>query len=111
MARHALSLWIVDRFGAGFPFATLLINITGSFAIGVVLTVLSERLIADPAWRLVLVVGFLGGYTTYSSYSLEALALIASGASVRAGLYILASNVLGLLVAFLGIVLARRWGL
>jgi fluoride exporter len=110
LARYSVSAWIIGRFGTDFPFATFLINVTGSFAIGVLLTVLTERLTVDPAYRLFVVVGFLGGYTTFSTYSFEALALMAGGAPLRAGLYILLSNVMSLGFAFLGIVLARRLG-
>src|SRR6476661_8817976 len=75
-ARYILGLWIVGRVGSAFPWNTLLINVTGSLAIGVILTVLTERIVADPAWRLFLVVGFLGGYTTFSSYTFEAISLL-----------------------------------
>ncbi len=77
--RYALGLWIVSRLGSAFPFSTLLINVTGSFAIGALLVLLTERFVTDPAWRLFLVVGFLGGYTTFSSYTFEALTLIEQG--------------------------------
>jgi CrcB protein len=110
VARYGLGLWIVGRLGPGFPFHTLIINVTGSFAIGILLTLLTERLIADPAWRLFLVVGFLGGYTTFSSYTFETLALIEAGESLGAVLYVLGSNGLGLLAALLGIMLARAIG-
>ena len=64
-ARYALGTWIVQRIGLSFPWHTLLINVTGSLAIGAILVLLTERLVADPAWRLFLVVGLLGGYTTF----------------------------------------------
>ncbi len=109
-ARYALGRWLVDRLGASFPYHTFIINVTGSFAIGLVLTLLTERLIADPAWRLLLVVGFLGGYTTFSSYTYEGLALLAAGDWPRALGYVAGSNVLGLAAAYLGLVLARAVG-
>ncbi len=106
-ARYALGVWIVGRLGAEFPFHTLLINVTGSFVIGVLLVLLSERLAVDPAWRLLLVVGFLGGYTTFSSYTFEALALAEGGRWLAAAWYVLGSNGLGLIAAYAGVVLAR----
>jgi CrcB protein len=109
-ARYALGLWIVGRAGAGFPLPTLVINITGSFAIGVLLVLFTERLVVDPAWRLLLVVGFLGGYTTFSSYSFEALRLLETGDWLPAGWYILGSNGLALAATFLGMVLGRAMG-
>ena len=109
-ARYALGTWITDRFGTAFPTHTLLINLTGSFAIGVLLVLLTERLVVDPAWRLLLVVGFLGGYTTFSSFTFEALALAEAGDWAGAAWYVLGSNGLGLLAAYGGIVLARALG-
>ena len=71
------------------------------------LVLLTERLVVDPAWRLLLVVGFLGGYTTFSTYTFEALALFETGDWLSAGGYVLASNVLGLLAALAGMSVAR----
>ena len=105
--RYLLGGWVVARLGGAFPFHTLLINVTGSLAIGAVLVLLTERLVADPAWRLLLVVGFLGGYTTFSSYTFEALSLVEEGNWVAALGYVLGSNGLGLLAAYAGMVLAR----
>jgi CrcB protein len=101
---------MVARLGATFPFHTLLINVSGSLAIGVLLVLLTQRLVADPAWRLLLVVGFLGGYTTFSSYAFEVLALVDEGDWLPAAWYVLASNGLGLAAAYAGIVLARSVG-
>jgi CrcB protein len=105
--RYALGAWIADRVGTAFPWSTLLINVTGSLAIGLILTALTQKLAVDPAWRLLLVVGFLGGYTTFSSYTFEALALAAEGEWLRALAYGLASNGLGLAAAYAGILLAH----
>jgi fluoride exporter len=109
-ARYGLGAWIVARVGAAFPFHTLLINITGSFAIGVLMVLLTERLVADPAWRLLFVAGFLGGYTTFSSYTFEAVSLMQEGDWLPALWYVLGSNLLGLIAAYSGIVLARSVG-
>lgn len=109
-ARYALGAWVTARLGSGFPIHTLLINVSGSFAIGVLLVLMTERLAVDPAWRLLLVVGFLGGYTTFSSYTFEALALAEAGDWAGATWYVLGSNGLGLLAAYGGMVLARALG-
>lgn len=109
-ARYALGLWIVGRAGVGFPLPTLVINVTGSFAIGVLLVFFTERLIVDPAWRLLLIVGFLGGYTTFSSYSFEALCLLETGDWLPAAWYIMGSNGLALTATYLGMVLGRAVG-
>jgi fluoride exporter len=106
-ARYLLGGWVVARLGGAFPFHTLLINLSGSLAIGALLVLLTERLVADPAWRLLLVVGFLGGYTTFSSYTFEALSLAEEGDWLAAMAYVLGSNGLGLLAAYVGMVVAR----
>jgi CrcB protein len=107
IARFALGAGVAARLGTAFPAGTLLINVTGSLAIGVLLVLLTERLAAPPVWRLFLVVGFLGGYTTFSSYTFEALALLEAGAWAQGAGYVLASNGLGLTACYAGMVLAR----
>lgn len=109
-ARHALGVWIVARVGASFPWHTLAINLTGSLAIGAIVVLLSERLGGDPAWRLFLVVGFLGGYTTFSSYTFEGLALLQARQWLPAACYLLGSNGLGLAATYAGMALARASG-
>ena len=64
---------------AAFPYGTLLINLTGSLVLGFSLVLTTERILADPRWRLVVAVGFSGGYTTYSSFAYETFALFAQG--------------------------------
>lgn len=106
-ARYIAGNWIIARTGGGWPYHTFLINVTGGLAIGCILTILNARFPGDPAWRLFLVVGFLGGYTTFSSYTFEGLTLLRSGAWLSACAYILGSNLLGLLATLLGLLLAR----
>jgi CrcB protein len=106
-ARYVLGLWIAARLGSSFPWGTLLINVTGSLLIGIILTVLTDRLVADPAWRLLLVVGFLGGYTTFSSFTMEALDLAQGGEWLLALAYVLGSNIVGLAAVVLGARLAH----
>ena len=105
--RYVLGAWIGNRFGVGFPYGTFLINVSGSLLIGVILTLLTEQLIVDPLWRRLVVIGFLGGYTTFSSFSYEALALAEQGNWSRSLAYILGTNVLGLLACYSGIIVAR----
>src|SRR5215213_722227 len=75
--------WVANRvaalLGPGFPWGTLLINVSGSLLIGLALTLLGQRMVADPAYRLLLVTGFLGAYTTFSTFSYETLALLQEG--------------------------------
>lgn len=109
-ARYVVGNWLVGRMGGGWPYHTFLINVTGGLAIGFILTLLTDHFPADPAWRLFLVVGLLGGYTTFSSYTFEGLALLRSGDWLGATAYLLGSNILGLLATFLGLGLARAVG-
>ncbi len=108
-ARFGLTRFLVDRLGGGFPYATFVVNLSGSLAIGVLLTLLAQRS-SDLAWRLFAVVGFLGGYTTFSTYTFEAVALLEQGRLTRALLYLLGSNLLGLLACYGGMILARGTG-
>ena len=103
-ARYALGVWLGARLGAAFPYATLLVNVSGSLAIGVLAALLTER--AAPAWRLLLVVGFLGGYTTFSSYALEAVALAQRGEWGRGLWYVVGSNGLALAACAAGLAIA-----
>lgn len=107
-ARYWLGRVVVERFGSAFPWGTLLINITGAFLIGIIAEMLLLRQDDPPVWRLFLVVGVLGGYTTFSSYTLEIVALLRSDQMMRALAYVLASNVLGVAICYLGVSLARR---
>jgi fluoride exporter len=107
ITRYMFGLWIAERLGTSFPWGTMVINITGSLLIGLILTVLTDKVVADPAWRLLLVVGFLGGYTTFSSYTFEVLALASAGEWIFALAYVLGSNVIGLLAVVLGAMVAH----
>jgi CrcB protein len=88
----------------------MLINITGSLVIGFLMVLLTERLLANPLWRLLLVTGFLGGYTTFSSYTFETLGLLESGDWLRATWYFFGSSGVGLAAVYLGVVAGRALG-
>jgi CrcB protein len=109
-ARYAVGVGLGAGLGPAFPMATLVVNVSGSLAIGVLAGLLTER--SAPAWRLLLVVGFLGGYTTFSSYALEALALAQRGEWVRGLWYVVGSNGLALAACAAGLAVAgaaARW--
>jgi len=103
--RYALSTWMVARFGAGFPYGTFFINVSGAFVIGVFLALLTERVTLHPLWRPFFATGLLGGYTTFSSYTWEALALARGGDWLSAVAYVGGSNALGLAGVWLGAML------
>jgi CrcB protein len=106
-ARYLLAHWIGVRYGTHFPYGTLVINVTGSFVIGLFLVLISERLPVHPNWRLFFSVGFLGGYTTFSSFSFESLALIQNGFWLLGLVNITGSVVLGLMATLSGVMIAR----
>lgn len=101
-ARYLLGGWVADRLGAGFPFGTLLINLSGSFLLGLILAMISDRAVA-PTWvRAGLAVGLIGSYTTFSTFSAETLGLITSGNLLSAGLNMVASVGGTLIAVYLG---------
>ena len=106
-ARYWLSNWFVVRFGPAFPWGTLFINVSGGLVIGLVLTVLGQRLVADPTYRLLLVTGFLGAYTTFSTFTYETTALIQQGEYGSAAANVAGSVALGLAATLGGIWLGR----
>jgi fluoride exporter len=105
-ARFAVAQWMGGRWGWTFPWGTFTVNVTGSLAIGLVMMLLVTRG-ADPMYRLLLVTGFLGGYTTFSAFSFEALTLLEARRWDAAALYVIGSVVLGLLATALGLGLGR----
>ncbi len=109
-ARYMLGSWFAARYGSDFPWGTLFINVSGSFALGFLLAFLEQRAIANPTFRLLLGTGFLGAYTTFSTFSWETLALVQDGEYVQAGLNLLGSVGLGLVGVILGAAAGRLLG-
>ncbi|MFQ3670288.1 MAG: fluoride efflux transporter CrcB [Verrucomicrobiia bacterium] len=105
--RFALSLWILERFGDGFPLGTLAVNLTGSFLIGLIygLTAPDGLFPEPPLAREFLILGVLGGFTTFSTFSLQTLHLLQAGHWGLASINIIGSVTLCLLAAWFG------WGL
>ncbi|MGV8955852.1 MAG: fluoride efflux transporter CrcB [Cypionkella sp.] len=108
MCRYGLSVLIGRLWGSGFPLATLLINILGSLAMGLLVGWLAK---AMPSWaaegRLFLAVGVLGGFTTFSSFSLDTITLIERGEVGQAGLYAVLSVVVSVVCLYLGLLMTR----
>lgn len=107
--RMAVSLWIADRYAPGFPLGTLVVNVAGCFIIGIFsgLTGPDGPLLVSPIVRQGVMVGVLGGFTTFSSFSLQTLALANDGEWLYAGLNILLSVVLCLGAVWLGAIAAH----
>jgi len=107
-ARYLVGVYVAERLGTAFPYGTFLINVSGSLVIGFFLTLAAERFSIDPVWRLFFATGFLGAYTTFSSYTFEAAQLIRDGAYGLALLYLFGSVLAGMIGVFAGIVAAER---
>jgi len=106
--RFLIGAVVVARAGvSAAPYATLFINVSGSFLIGLALGTLQLRSDVSPLWRLFVATGILGGYTTFSTFSIDALALGSRGTLVVAGGYCIASVALGIGAASAGLALAR----
>lgn len=108
LSRYYLALILNQWLGTAFPFATFLINLSGAFAMGFFTSLAIARNILSPDVRLIVAVGFLGSYTTFSTYSLDLERLLQTGNWQFASLYWIGSTVLGVLSLELGHFLARK---
>jgi fluoride exporter len=106
--RFIIATAVSDRFVGRFPLGTFLINVTGCFGIGLLMTILTERFSPHPYWRLLLVVGVLGGYTTFSSFEWETFFVSRNESAWLGFLYVLSSVCVGYLAVWLGVIIARR---
>lgn len=107
LLRYVAGLAITSRWNGSFPMGTFLINVTGSFAIGVIASLLANA--TNPLWRPLLITGVLGGYTTFSSFEWETISAARGGATGIAWLYLIASVALGYLACWLGVTAAGFW--
>lgn len=108
LSRYYLGIWFLQKFGNAFPYGTLFINITGSLAMGFFVTLaLENSTIISPEVRLLIAVGFLGSYTTFSTYELETMTLLKQGNILPAAAYWLGSAIFGILGLQLGHILAK----
>jgi len=105
--RYWMSRSAVRWLGPVFPYGTLSINVLGSFVLGFFLVWTSERVLVDPRWRLLIAVGFCGGYTTFSSYAYETMAFFEQGQWTLMAANFLANNLLACGAVVAGMVLAR----
>ena len=106
-ARYGLDGVVSDRVGASFPWGTLVINVSGSLVLGFVFTLLTERVAVDTALRFAITTGFIGSYTTFSTWMLETVRLAQDRSYLLATANAVGSVVLGLLAVGAGIVAAR----
>ncbi len=107
VTRLVLATWIGQRWGRSFPLGTFVINVSGSFLIGFLMTLMAERFVENPQWRLLLIVGGLGGYTTFSTFQYETGKLVMDGELGYAELNMVLSVAIGFMALKLGDVLAK----
>jgi fluoride exporter len=107
-ARYLVAGWITERLGGSFPYGTMIINVSGSFILGLFLEFTADRLFVHPHWRLFFAIGFLGAYTTFSTFSFESLALLEEGSYILAIVNMVGSMVLGLIAVLAGVIICRQ---
>jgi CrcB protein len=108
LMRYVLGGAIAVRIGGRFPLGTLVINVTGSFLIGILMTLFTERFQPHPNWRLLLVVGVLGGYTTFSTFEYETFRAVQDGGKWIGLVNVIASVVLGYVAVWIGSAMVGR---
>ena len=108
LARYGISGWVYDRLGENFPWGTLVVNLVGCLALGLVIRWLQVSAVS-PEVRPFLTIGVLGAFTTFSTFSYETVALLQEGQWLRAGLYMGGSVVLGLIAMVAGMALATAF--
>jgi CrcB protein len=106
--RYGLSTWVHTLAGRGFPYGTLAVNVLGCLVMGVLFVLLVERMGESAVWRAGLLIGVLGGFTTFSTFSIETFNLIEQGAMAKAAGNMAASLVLCVGATWLGVILARQ---
>jgi len=107
IARYWVGSTIARRMGTRFPYGTFVINVTACVIIGFSLTYLGRRAGLSPAWRFFVPIGFIGAYSTFSTYEWETLSTLRTGAFALAGLYSIGSLIVGLAATWCGAMLAE----
>lgn len=108
LLRYWVSISVHALLGRGFPYGTLVVNVMGSLLMGYLFVLLLERLAVDGMWRAAILIGLLGGFTTFSTFSVETINLLEQGAVARALLNILLSVTLCVAAAWLGVLWGRQ---
>jgi len=107
ISRYAVEGWVSERTQATFPWGTLVVNVSGSFLLGLIFALLTERFLPHPALRSAITVGFIGAYTTFSTFTFETVRLAEDGAWTLAAGNIAASLLAGLVAVYAGLRLGR----
>ena len=109
LARYGLQWLVQFRTGGAFPFGTLAVNLSGCFFLGLIAQYTLNHLLIPPEWRMAITIGFFGGFTTFSSFTWEAVKMLEDGEWMRASIYVGTSVVAGLLLTLAGIRFANRF--
>ena len=107
LLRYWLSGYVARQYGETFPWGTMAVNLTGCLVTGAVFYVTEERFLINPTVRTVILIGLLGGFTTFSSYGLQTFTLLRDGEYGLATLNVVTSNVLGLFMVWAGYTLGK----
>ncbi|HKE56156.1 MAG TPA: fluoride efflux transporter CrcB [Pyrinomonadaceae bacterium] len=107
LCRYWLSGLVARQYGETFPWGTMAVNLSGCLLAGVIFYLTEERFLVNPTLRIVIMIGFLGGFTTFSSYGLQTFSLLRNGEVGLATLNVAASNVLGLILVWAGYAVAK----
>lgn len=107
VCRYLVGIWALRQFGTAFPWGTLTVNVVGSFAIGFMAELIMRRFDMSTDLRLFIITGILGGFTTFSAFSLDVISLLERGATVAGAAYLVASVAISLGAVFGGLALGR----
>jgi CrcB protein len=107
LARYQVALVVQTRVPAGFPGGTFVVNLSACLIMGIASTLITDRLVPNPSWRFLIPIGFIGAYSTFSTFELDAFRANAEGAFLVAGAYVIGSVVAGYLALWAGVALAR----
>ncbi len=108
-ARYWITDWAAQKWGSDFAFGTLILNISGSLLLGLFITLAADKLFVDPRWRMFFAVGFLGAYTTFSTYTLESFNMMSAGNWHLGLINLFGSSIIGWLAVGVGVLLGKVW--
>jgi CrcB protein len=107
IARYQIAAMVQARIPAGFPWGTFVVNTSGCLVMGIAATLLTDRLVMNPNWRYLVPIGFIGAYTTFSTFEMETFRAVSEGAWLVGAANVVGSVVAGYVALWLGVVLAK----
>jgi CrcB protein len=107
LARYQVALVVQTHVPTGFPWGTFVVNLSACLVMGIASTLITDRLVPNPAWRFLIPIGFIGAYSTFSTFELDAFRANSEGAFLVAGVYLVGSVIAGYLALWAGVALAR----